>query len=381
VAPARLYINDEYFGFYTIVERVNELFLERNFGESTGDLFDWTPSGDYRFEYLGDDPGLYWPVFLDAKTNEDNPDVEKFVEMVRIINQSSDAELLESLAPYLDVRMYLTQAAVECAMAELDGIWADTYGMNNIYLYRFGGQKLFQFLTWDKDLTMLHPEREPFQGTAGNVLARRLLAIPELRDHYLDSLGRAATLMGGPGGWADREIDRLYELIRETAIDDPHKQCIQDGGAIAGCGALDFEQGITESHAFIGGRLAYVRTELGRIGYVPPPDAPVIEEIVTGSGSDTVTFGDRIAIRGVRLGAEAASGDSYYPRQLGGTFVAIEGVRVPLVSVSSGEIVAQVPADIQTGIAALTVNVNGKFSGTRELVVVAPSTRTASDLR
>src|SRR5690348_9699471 len=67
-APARLFLNGEYFGYYTIVEREDEDFLDRNLGESSGDLFEWEPARNYNFEYLGDDPALYADL-LDPKTS------------------------------------------------------------------------------------------------------------------------------------------------------------------------------------------------------------------------------------------------------------------------------------------------------------------------
>jgi hypothetical protein len=54
-----------------------------------------------------------------------------------------------------------------------------------------------------------------------NVLARRLLAIPEYRSFYFFQLAKAADLLGGSGGWADQEVSRIYALIHGAALDDP----------------------------------------------------------------------------------------------------------------------------------------------------------------
>src|SRR5262245_57901862 len=80
-APARLFINGEYFGLYTIVEREDEDFLARNFGEDNGDLFEWKPNSVYNFEYLGADPEPYANL-LDPKTNEDQPNYKPFIDLV-----------------------------------------------------------------------------------------------------------------------------------------------------------------------------------------------------------------------------------------------------------------------------------------------------------
>src|SRR5262245_20913847 len=200
-APARLYINGEYFGFYMIVEREDEGFLDRNLGENGGDLFEWKPNEFYNFEDLGDNPAPY-TLLLDLKSNEDNPNYQKFVDLVKAINHSTDAEFLNAVSRYLDLKLYLTLAATENALAEIDGIWDGVYGTNNIFVYRFQGQDLFQFIPWDKDLTFLEPNR-PLRIPTDNPLARRLVAIPEYRDYYLSQLAKAADLLGGAGGWAN----------------------------------------------------------------------------------------------------------------------------------------------------------------------------------
>src|SRR5206468_9281763 len=120
----------------------------------------------------------------------------------------------DAVSRYLDLKLYLTHAAAENVLAEIDGIWDSVYGTNNIYLYGFEGQDLFQFLVWDKDLTFVQAERE-LPEPLENVLAHRLLAIPEYRSYYLSQLARAADLLGGRGGWADQELTRLYALIHD----------------------------------------------------------------------------------------------------------------------------------------------------------------------
>jgi hypothetical protein len=57
-APAQLYVNGQYFGFYTIVEHEDETFLQRNFGQSGGYLYEWEFADTYEFQNLGDDPSL-----------------------------------------------------------------------------------------------------------------------------------------------------------------------------------------------------------------------------------------------------------------------------------------------------------------------------------
>src|SRR5262249_8322942 len=117
-APARLFINGDYFGFYSIVEHEDEDYLDRNLGESGGDRFEWTPNAFYNFEDLGDDPSPYANL-LEPKTNEDSPDYQKFIDLVKAINNSPDDEFVSSVSQYLDLKLYLTYEAAENVLAEI----------------------------------------------------------------------------------------------------------------------------------------------------------------------------------------------------------------------------------------------------------------------
>src|SRR5215212_5499882 len=65
-AHARLFINNEYAGLYTIVESIDKTFLKKNFLEDEGHLyeykFDSTAPSPYNFGYIGGEPSLYTPV-------------------------------------------------------------------------------------------------------------------------------------------------------------------------------------------------------------------------------------------------------------------------------------------------------------------------------
>jgi uncharacterized protein (TIGR03437 family) len=370
-APARVFINGQYLGFYMIVEHEDEDFLTRNLGEDKGDLFEWKPTDYFYFEDRGTDPAAY-TAFLDPKTNEDTPDYQKFVDLIQAVNHSSDADFVSAVSRYLDLKLYLTHAAIENATAELDGIWGDTYGTNNIYLYRFEGQDLFNLFVWDKDLTFLQPQREVFQGAAKNVLARRLLAIPEYRTFYLSQLSKAVDLMGGAGGWADREVSRLYALMRADAVDDPHKQCIQTDGSIGPCGPGAFEQGVQNMHAFLAVRQTYVRNELAGLGYKPATSAPQLDRVSleSVSGGSELVPGSLARIRGVGFGGDVTASGDTLPRSNGRSFVALDGVRAGIVSLGASEAIVQVPWDLQPGSAPVAIAVNGTLSNTVDAPVV-----------
>ena len=68
-APAQVFLNGQILGFYYIIEHEDTTFLQRDFGESGGYLYEYQNSGNYDFGNLGTSPSLY-ATFLDLKTSQ-----------------------------------------------------------------------------------------------------------------------------------------------------------------------------------------------------------------------------------------------------------------------------------------------------------------------
>ncbi|MBI3278764.1 MAG: CotH kinase family protein [Acidobacteria bacterium] len=222
VAHARLYVNGAYAGLYTIVEPVDKNFLKRTLGEDGGYLYDYEWGGEYWFEYPSSDPAAYSPYPFQPQTNEKPPDPRVLEQMIRAINESPDAEFIRNVSGYLDLKQFLDYLAIETYIGEMDGVLGD-WGLNNFYLYQFQGTNAFMLIPWDKDVTFRDAGRPVWQNSERNVLTRRLLRVPDIREQYLQALERAAALAEGPGGWLEQEIDRIYKQIQTAALEDPNK--------------------------------------------------------------------------------------------------------------------------------------------------------------
>jgi spore coat protein CotH len=259
-ANARLYVNDQYLGLYTIVESVDKDFLKRNFGENDGYLYEYQWVYPYYFTWLGDDLSRYQELF-DPKTHEKDSKTALYgpIEaMIRAINQSGQENLENSMAGYLDLRTFVTLAAVESFLAEADGILGYA-GMNNFYLYRFEGKDLFQFIPWDMDNSIRSINSSIWDRVNENELMRQALEIPELRGLYLETLLTCADVAGGPEGWLEGEIEREYQQIRDAALADPHKPYSND----------DFENEVNFLRQFARERSANVWSEV--VANLPQP--------------------------------------------------------------------------------------------------------------
>jgi uncharacterized protein (TIGR03437 family) len=394
-APAQLYINGQYFGFYMIVEHLDATFLQRNFGQSGGYLYEWEYADNYEFQNLGDDPSLY-AQFLELKTNQTAPDLQTFCNLVQVINQPSsptftDTDFIIALSQYIDPKSFLTYAATENVLAEADALVGGIVGMNNFYLYQFqgavrnqSGATFYQLIPWDKDLTFSNSARDIMTGFTLppniNLLAQRLVGIPEYLTFYLGQVSKAANLLGGTGGWADTEISTEYALIDAAASNDPNKQCFA-AGVLYSCGTADFQNGVQALHYFLGSRSAFVLPEVQSDGFQPVASDPQIFTAAMAAPSGfpvspgTIATpqgqaapGAMVDVLGANLGpaaqAAAQATGNPLPRSLANTYVAVEGVRAPLTATSEGRIEIQIPGDLPTGSANIVVSVAGEMSNT-----------------
>jgi hypothetical protein len=369
-APARLYINGEFWGAYSLVEAVDEAFLRRNFGEDAGYLYSWQENRaeGYRFEYLGPDPASYSPVMWTPENHKSDPDPAPIVAMVQAINLSPDADFECAVSQFLDLKSVMTYAAIEDYLATHDSLFGTIFGMNNFYFYRLAGGQLAQFLPWDQDSAIDWERRPLFTGLPENVLGRRAIQVPGLRQAYLEAMAKAATVAGGPGGWLEQELNRLYYLIRDSALQDPHKQC-SPGGVIGPCGAGDFETDVEHLRQFARDRVLFVVSEVIAAGYQPSDATPsILGAGAADAGSDQVSPlfpGSVIGIWGERLAADTAPAQpSSEPTFLAGVIVAVNGERAPILYVSPGQIKARLPLGLAPGPAALAVFVNGVIGNT-----------------
>jgi len=275
-AHTRLFVNDVYVGMYTIVESVDKTFLKKNFNDDNGDLYKYDYNADdlpNYLDYRGSDPALYVPHPFKPETNESHPRSEIVADMIRIINQDSDAIFRTTMAPYLDLTKFVKHIAVEMFLGDTDG-FNGNYGTNNFYLYRLDNKNLFNFIAWDKSNAFIDGPTYPIfhniydQPEANrNRLTMRVMNISELKNQYLDMLlacanSLAATLDPIPPatapadtrGWMEREVEKEYAQIKDGVYADSEKPYTNAA----------FEAEVNNLRNFARQRADFVRTEVAK---------------------------------------------------------------------------------------------------------------------
>ena len=147
-AHARVYLNDVYWGLYVIIEQVDKTFLQRNFADGNGNLY--KAIGWSELEYLGESPDLYRES-IGLKTNEDNPDWSDFTNLMKVINQTSQANFKDEIEPIFNVDYFLRVLAVDVMLNNWDSYME--HG-RNFYLYHEPSSDKFFWVPWDYNLSM-----------------------------------------------------------------------------------------------------------------------------------------------------------------------------------------------------------------------------------
>src|SRR5262245_19088444 len=237
-AHTRLYVNNVYYGLFTICESPDESFLQRNYGENTGHLYEYHFDNEavvagqpvFTLGYLGSDPALYVPNLFVPKTLEDDPQGNVLARLFQAVGDTSNPDWRTNVSAFLDLSKFVRHLGVENFLAEEDGLTGD-YGPNNFYFYRFANTPTFTFIPWDKSnafwsvgYPILHNIVDgPVEKQ--NLLAVRALQEPDLLQLYLDTmLDCAAFALQGATqsdpGWLEAEITREYNQIHTAALED-----------------------------------------------------------------------------------------------------------------------------------------------------------------
>jgi spore coat protein CotH len=262
-AHARLYVNDNYAGLYSIVESIDKNFLARTRGENDGYLYKFDRNiGDapYYVTYGGPNPDLYVPHPFKPETHEVDAHPEPLVDMIRTVNEASDATFRDAIAQYLDLGAFIKHVAIEMFLNESDGVLGD-WGTTNFYLYRPANSNLHVFIPWDKSETMHDRTLSIFHNVddvpepVRNRIMDRAMKYRDLANLYLDVLEACADSALEPGdgdgrGWMEREIERELAQINSAVLTDPQKPYSYD----------DFLQAAQDLVKFAQDRPLFVKT-------------------------------------------------------------------------------------------------------------------------
>ena len=272
-AHTRLYVNDTFYGLFTICEEYDTTtYMQNTFGETTGRMYEYKydnqavlqGSPPYNFQYLGTAASLYVPGLYKPQTQQDDPQGEVIGRFVQAISDTNNAAWRDNVSAFLDLPTFIRHLSIENFLAEEDGLTGD-YGPNNYYLYRFANTSRFRFLPWDKSNTFWNAPavdlpifRNIVDGPEDqrDVLVLRAFQEPDLLNLYLDTLLECANLdqqnaTPDQPGFLEAEANREFAQIHAASLKDTSLYTNDE-----------FEQAVADLLVFTHNRAASIRLQV-----------------------------------------------------------------------------------------------------------------------
>ncbi len=155
---ANVYFNGELWGFYTLVEQIDDQFLDWAILDDDGNLFKaganfgGGPAGGGNAAdllYYGPDQTNYAERY-DLKSNEEEDDWTDLIALTDFINNSSATDFENNLGDHLEVDEYLRSLALDNLFANLDSY---TGSARNWYIYHNLTTDKWEWIKWDANET------------------------------------------------------------------------------------------------------------------------------------------------------------------------------------------------------------------------------------
>lgn len=231
-AHARLFVNEQFAGVYTVVEPIDRSFVTRAFGEAEGDverggvLHEYRWLDEYFYDYLGSSLATYAAMFK-AQTRDTDAMVSLYApveELIRTVNAVPAERFVSDVGRLLDLPALMRYIGVQNCVGERDG-FVGHYGTNNYYLYRFRDGRPAVLVPWDTDNSLSIVDIPLDYMHDSSVIVKRALAVPALRQQYLLAVSECASILAAPAaadsrGWLEREVSRLASTIASDVARD-----------------------------------------------------------------------------------------------------------------------------------------------------------------
>ncbi|AOY76505.1 CotH kinase family protein [Clostridium formicaceticum] len=215
---ANVYINGELYGFYLMVESIEDSFLMRNFGDDRGSLYKADQGSNLKYVEGSD----YDTLELKSGSDKSKTDLKNFI---KILNDMPEGEKGE-IENVLDVDSALRYFAVNTVLGNYDSYHGNK--SHNYYLYGQDGK--FTVLPWDYnmsiagfgegDLTTIPIDEPVMREDIKNFpLINNLLAVKEYKERYHKYIEE---LLDYLEDFEDR-VTKLGDKIRPYVEADPTK--------------------------------------------------------------------------------------------------------------------------------------------------------------
>lgn len=292
---ATVTVNGQYLGIYSHVESVKPSYLQNEFGDGSGKLYEGTLSD-------------FYPKAIDrveAKDDAADKDRSKIRRLAEVLD--ADRVSLAEIEKLVDIDNFLKFWAIESLIGFWDGY---TQNQNNFFVYENPKDGKLYFMPWGADSCFTNGRgsgRGPQYASvrAESILANRLYHLDGMSDRYKQTMSALLRDVWNAES-LNLEIDRMTEMI----FDDVSEL------------QLDSFAATKDVREFIDNRAAAVRAEIDEEWPIELSDQPRLPMYVIPVGSASGSFS-------LKWNAEPTAG------ALDSVKVTMDGKPVELTSVKS----------------------------------------------
>mgnify|MGYP000427090435 CR=1 FL=1 len=234
---SNVFFNGELWGFYTVVEQIDDQFLDWAILDDDGNLFKAAanfgggPGGgggnEADLKYYGDSQSAYEESY-ELKSNEEENDYSDLIDFTEFVDTSSPEVFENELGEHLELEEYIRSAALDNLFANLDSY---TGSARNYYIYHNLTTDKWEWIKWDGN--------ESFgtysQGAGGNItnlaldyhsndrpLLENLFNSPRLYARYEVAICDLTGRYFNPT-YMNAQIDAARDLIQASVYADVNK--------------------------------------------------------------------------------------------------------------------------------------------------------------
>jgi len=278
---ARVTVNGEELGIYTNVENIKKPFLERNFSNKGGNLYE-AQIADF---------GVYTNDKFEKKTNKSENDRTDLAQISSALTLD-DENLITTLGQLIDIDEFIRYWAVETLIGHWDSA---TGNANNYYIYKNPDDGLFHYIPWGTDaaftgVNIFQPNAGPLYRNIN--IASRLYAIEQYKAQYHSTLTELMTTH-----WNEQvllaEVDRIKQITSTPESAYTNMRTFISGSGIVGQEGYIRSQRELLTSAIAGlepEQTEYLINDEALDCDTPAPTTNLTATVQSDDGSDSGTF-------------------------------------------------------------------------------------------
>lgn len=223
-----VYLNNQLWGLYTIVEEVDDEFCKHWFNSNDGNLFKGDPKGD--LQWKGSNLQSLYETDYELKNNSNANNWSDLTSLIDIINNTPQASLQTALDAKMNTSMFMKQWAAANIFSSLDSYIGSGH---NYYIYHDTVTDRFQWIAWDNNETfgsfksnltnaqLINLDINYLSNPTSRPLCNNMLLNQSYKDMYHSAY--CELKQDFTNTYFDHIIDSIQNVIKQSVYNDPKK--------------------------------------------------------------------------------------------------------------------------------------------------------------